>query len=453
MEGGTETTPVVQQLECSMALSADFRGRTFRRDVLDAKARALSETCPVTEKAVLVELRQHLDMLIWSARMLAVIVACVPLGHARPILILLAACLSGVGLTARASPMLRTHAPRSEAKPPMQMVQYVRPLYTLLESVRQTLDAVLPPANAQLASPRAAGCVGNVSGKLHAADPLLTSSTNNQPGAGRSADGKLQAQNAALEWSQAHTLRFIASTSWPRALKLLACVLEAATWPWGQSGSLGVPSPTPLRLVVECSRATLLALHTGSYQDASAWGYRAVRACLLMMPHFVIRLVLPVILLLYALPAPHKVEDASMCALYVAASECAANVHAYCIAAITRSGDDLWEFATPCPSYDTPEYYVRAILGTADLAADSWTEWLYAGYNYAVERRMFPDASLWTCRHLRPRLLDVCAQHGVPFVVDSPWRRVTKLWTHVASNGRRPKADSATFMTETPTLV
>jgi hypothetical protein len=107
-------------------------------------------------------------------------------------------------------------------------------------------------------------------------------------------------------------------------------------------------------------------------------------------------------------------------------AELVTNVHAFCTIVTNHAGADLWWFDGPCKA-DTPEFYLRAVLGsTAYTAGGDFIDYWHGYLNYQGEHHAFPDLSPLHYQRLHPRFKAVCATHGVPYVQESVLVRTRK---------------------------
>lgn len=107
-------------------------------------------------------------------------------------------------------------------------------------------------------------------------------------------------------------------------------------------------------------------------------------------------------------------------------AEAITNVHAFCTIVTNHAGSDLWWFDGCCKP-DTPEFYLRAILGsTAYHAGSDLVDYFHGYLNYQAEHHAFPNLSPLHYQRLHPSFKRVCVAHGVPYVQEPVWQRVSK---------------------------
>lgn len=102
------------------------------------------------------------------------------------------------------------------------------------------------------------------------------------------------------------------------------------------------------------------------------------------------------------------------------------NTHAFCTIVTNHAGSDLWGFEDTCGT-DTPEFYLRSVLGSSAYHAGTNAIDFFHGYlNYQGEHHAFPNLSPLHYQRLHPHFKRVCAQHGVPYVQEPVWTRTRK---------------------------
>mmetsp|Transcript_3599 Transcript_3599/g.5815 ORF Transcript_3599/g.5815 Transcript_3599/m.5815 type:complete len:402 (+) Transcript_3599:50-1255(+) len=107
-------------------------------------------------------------------------------------------------------------------------------------------------------------------------------------------------------------------------------------------------------------------------------------------------------------------------------AEIITNVHAFCTIVTNHAGSDLWHFSESCKP-DTAEFFLRAILGSsAYQAGNDFIDYFHGFLNYQGEHHCFPALSPLHYQRLHPRLKEICAKHGVPYVQEPVWVRVRK---------------------------
>mmetsp|Transcript_97229 Transcript_97229/g.208563 ORF Transcript_97229/g.208563 Transcript_97229/m.208563 type:complete len:408 (-) Transcript_97229:147-1370(-) len=107
-------------------------------------------------------------------------------------------------------------------------------------------------------------------------------------------------------------------------------------------------------------------------------------------------------------------------------AELVTNCHSYCTIVTNHAGSDLWSFSNSC-KYGTPEFYLRAVLGsTAFPAGNDIVDFFHGYLNYQPEHHAFPELSPLHYQRLHPRFKAVCHAHRVPYIQEPIWLRTRK---------------------------
>jgi fatty acid desaturase len=102
------------------------------------------------------------------------------------------------------------------------------------------------------------------------------------------------------------------------------------------------------------------------------------------------------------------------------------NVHTFFVVGPNHTGDDVWRFEDAPASRG--EFYVRQVIGSVNYrtggdAVDFAHLWL----NYQIEHHLFPDAPMLAYRRIQPRVKEVCARFGVPYLEEPVTTRFLKM--------------------------
>jgi len=123
----------------------------------------------------------------------------------------------------------------------------------------------------------------------------------------------------------------------------------------------------------------------------------------------------------------------------VIGAEVVTNVHAFATIVTNHAGDDMWWFPSGCKA-DTPEFYLRAILGSAAYHAGTDSIDYFHGYlNYQAEHHAFPDLSPLHYQRLHPAFKLICAKHGVPYIQEPVWVRTKKTADIIVGKSSHPR--------------
>lgn len=146
---------------------------------------------------------------------------------------------------------------------------------------------------------------------------------------------------------------------------------------------------------------------------------------------FWVRCVLPYALLRFGLlPAlflPIGTWASAAVLVHSLLAELYANAHAFVIIVPNHAGEDLWRFEGP--AQDRAEFYLRQVTGSVNYPGGTDARDFLQGYlNYQIEHHLWPDLPMLKYRQAAPRVREICARHGVPYVEESVWTRFRRLW-------------------------
>ncbi len=107
-------------------------------------------------------------------------------------------------------------------------------------------------------------------------------------------------------------------------------------------------------------------------------------------------------------------------------AELYANLHSFVVIVPNHAGGDLYSFDAPATS--KAEFQLRQILGSVNYrCGGDWNDFLHGFLNYQIEHHLWPS---WTPRQYQraqPRVKEICARHGVPYVQESVFKRLRRL--------------------------
>lgn len=107
-------------------------------------------------------------------------------------------------------------------------------------------------------------------------------------------------------------------------------------------------------------------------------------------------------------------------------AEAITSAHSFAIIATNHCGDDLYRFERA--PRDRAEFYVRQVLGSTNFpTGGDLNDFLHGFLNYQIEHHLWPDLSPRQYQRAAPRVREVCAKHGVPYVQEPVRRRVRRL--------------------------
>ena len=108
-------------------------------------------------------------------------------------------------------------------------------------------------------------------------------------------------------------------------------------------------------------------------------------------------------------------------------AEILANAHSFFLIAPNHTGEDLSRFDRRAENKET--FYLRQVIASANYTTGSdVTDWLQGGLNYQIEHHLFPDLPLLKYKQYQPRVKALCERHGVPYVQENVFRRISKCY-------------------------
>ena len=107
-------------------------------------------------------------------------------------------------------------------------------------------------------------------------------------------------------------------------------------------------------------------------------------------------------------------------------AEFLANLHTFLIIVPSHAGEDIYRFDEPIKGRG--DFYLRQIIGSANYRTGGFlNDFLHGWLNYQIEHHLWPDLTMRQYARAQPRVQEICARHGVPYVQESVWIRLRKL--------------------------
>jgi fatty acid desaturase len=101
------------------------------------------------------------------------------------------------------------------------------------------------------------------------------------------------------------------------------------------------------------------------------------------------------------------------------------NLHAFVMIVPNHAGGDLYRFEAP--PRDRGDFFLRQILGSTNYrTGGDLNDFLHGFLNYQIEHHLWPDLSMLAYQRAQPRVKQLCARHGLPYVQESVFRRVAR---------------------------
>ena len=95
-------------------------------------------------------------------------------------------------------------------------------------------------------------------------------------------------------------------------------------------------------------------------------------------------------------------------------AELLTNLYSFIMIGPNHTGDDLYTFAHA--SQGKADHYLRQIIGTVNYpSGGDVNDFIYGGMNYQIEHHLWPAASIFQYRRVRPKLREICARYQIPY--------------------------------------
>ena len=106
-------------------------------------------------------------------------------------------------------------------------------------------------------------------------------------------------------------------------------------------------------------------------------------------------------------------------------AEILVNLHTFLIIVPNHAGGDLYRFEGAPKGKQ--EFYLRQILGSANYrTGGDVNDFAHGFLNYQIEHHLWPDLPMKAYQRAQPRVKALCAEHGVPYVQESVWKRLRR---------------------------
>lgn len=102
------------------------------------------------------------------------------------------------------------------------------------------------------------------------------------------------------------------------------------------------------------------------------------------------------------------------------------NMHTFFVVGPNHTGDDVSRFDGPPASRG--EFYVRQVVGSVNYrTGGDLCDYAHLWLNYQIEHHLFPDVPMLACRRVQPKVREVCARFGVPYLQQPVTVRFAKM--------------------------
>ncbi len=128
-------------------------------------------------------------------------------------------------------------------------------------------------------------------------------------------------------------------------------------------------------------------------------------------------------------------------------AEALCNLHTFIVVGPNHSGDDLYRFDGRARS--KAEMALRQVVGSVNYTTGSdLNDYLHLFLNYQIEHHLWPDVPMRQYQKVQPRVRAICEKYGVPYVQESVFARVRKMWSIAIGDTAMPKLDDFTAPTK-----
>ena len=102
------------------------------------------------------------------------------------------------------------------------------------------------------------------------------------------------------------------------------------------------------------------------------------------------------------------------------------NLHTFIVIVPNHAGDDMVRWTDRGRGKGT--WYLRQILSSCNYhTGNPLGDWLQGWLNYQIEHHVWPDLTPRQYVVAAPRLRAICARHGIAYVQESIWVRLSKM--------------------------
>ncbi|MEZ4410009.1 MAG: fatty acid desaturase [Polyangiales bacterium] len=109
-----------------------------------------------------------------------------------------------------------------------------------------------------------------------------------------------------------------------------------------------------------------------------------------------------------------------------AAGEALSNFHTFFVVGPNHTGDDLYRFDDRPQNKD--EFMARQVVGSVNYrTGGDLTDWAHLWLNYQIEHHLFPDIPMRQYQRVQPKVRELCARYGLPYLQEPVTRRFKKM--------------------------
>ena len=118
-------------------------------------------------------------------------------------------------------------------------------------------------------------------------------------------------------------------------------------------------------------------------------------------------------------------------------AELLSNFWSFWVIVPNHTGADLYRFEERAANRG--EHYLRQVIGSVDYHCGNPIGDLLQGWlNYQIEHHLFPSLNLRRLQQSHPRVKEICARYGVPFIQESMAKRMVRtMWVLIGKESNR----------------
>ncbi len=122
-------------------------------------------------------------------------------------------------------------------------------------------------------------------------------------------------------------------------------------------------------------------------------------------------------------------------------AEALTNLHTFMVVGPNHTGDDLYRFDTPPKSKG--EAAARQVVGTGNYrSGGDFVDFMHLWLNYQIEHHLFPDMPMLKYREMKPKIIELCAKYGIPYIEESVFTRTRKMVDVVVGNAKMKRTEA-----------
>lgn len=124
------------------------------------------------------------------------------------------------------------------------------------------------------------------------------------------------------------------------------------------------------------------------------------------------------------------------------AAELLTNLHSFIMIVPNHAGHDLYRFEEA--GHGKKEFYLRQIIASTNYKCGSdFNDFIHGWLNYQIEHHLWPNLSLKQYQLLQPQVKKLCEKYGIPYVQESVFKRLVKMYQIYSGSKKMKTARTA----------